>query len=177
MTEMVRLVLAVTLLIAQAPSASALFREGHTGYIGIRYWLQTEDGSRLTEAQAQPGKRYSVQIRSNVAGLLMVFVTADGSELTSPTHPPYGGMELRPGSEFTLPGTFRLVQDVSSERLVFLFARSQTEMVRTAVQAMEKLGRLGPSLVSETVAEGAELGTYVVNRHGNPSSATMRMTR
>lgn len=107
----------------------------------------------------------------------MVFLTADGSELTFQTHPPYGGLELRSGGEFKLPGTYRLAQDGSAERLVFLFARSQTEMVRTSDQAIEKLARLGPALISETVAKGAELGTYVVNRYGAPLSATIRLTR
>jgi hypothetical protein len=174
---MTRLVLAVTLLATQTPSASALFRAGSTQYVGIQYWLQNEDGSRLTEAQAKPARQYSVYLRSNVGGFLMVFSTADDSELTFKTSPPYGGLELRADGEFKLPGTYRLAQDGSSERLVFLVARSQTEMVRTSDQAIEKLARLGPALISETVAEGAELGTYVVNRSGAPTSATIRLTR
>lgn len=107
----------------------------------------------------------------------MVFLTADGSELTFQSHPPYGGLQLGPGGEFKLPGTYHLAQDGSSERLVFLFARSQTEMVRTFDQAIEKMARLGPALISETVGEGAELGTYVVNRNGAQSSGTIRLTR
>jgi hypothetical protein len=171
---MAGLLLAVT---AQSPSASALFRAGDTRYVGIRYWLQAEDGTRLTEAQAQAGKQYSVHLRSNVAGFLMVFLTADGSELTPKTYPPYGGLQLQPGGEFRVPGTFHLAPGGSSDGLVFLFARSQTEMVRTFDQALEKLARLTPALISETVAEGAEPGTYVVNRNGAQPSAVIRMTR
>ena len=174
---MTRLVLAATLLATQAPSVSALFRSGSTQYVGIRYWLQDEGGTRLTEAQAQPASRYSVHFRSNVGGFLVVFVAADRSELTSRTYPPYAGLELQPGGEFRLPGTYRLARDGSSDYLVFLFARSQTEMVRTFDQAVEKLTRLGPDLVSEKVAEGAELGTYVLNRSGAQSSATICLTR
>lgn len=172
-----RLVLAVTLLATQPPSASALFQSGSTQYVGIRYWLQNEGGSRLIEAQAEPAERYSVHFRSNFGGFLMVFSAGDGSELTPRTYPPYGGLELQPGGEFRLPGTYRLARDGSPEYLVFLFARSQTEMVRTFDQALEKLARLGPDLISETVSEGAELGTYVVNRSGAQSSATIRLTR
>jgi hypothetical protein len=176
---MTRLILAVAVLgaAAQAPSASGPFRSGDTRYQGIRYWLQQEDGRRLTEAQAQPGKPYSVHFRSSVAGFLMVFLTTDGSELTPRTDQRYGGLQLAPGGEFRIPGTYRLAPDGSSERLVFLFARSQTEMVRSSDQATDKLARLKPSLVSETVAEGDELGTYVVNPHGAPLSAVIRLTR
>jgi hypothetical protein len=84
---------------------------------------------------------------------------------------------LQPGGEFRVPGTFRLTPDGSSEGLVFLFARSQTEMVRTFDQALEKLARLTPALISETIAEGAEVGTYVVNRGGAQPSAIIRVTR
>jgi hypothetical protein len=176
---MTRRVLAVALLAAatQTPSASEVFRAGNTQYVGIRYWLQKEDGSRLTEAQAQPGNQYSVHLRSSVAGFLMVFLTADGSELTPRTLPPYGGLQLQSGGEFRLPGTYRLAPDGSSGGLVFLFARSQTEMVRTVDQAIEKLARLTPDLISETVAEGTELGTHVFNRRGAQPSAIIRLTR
>ena len=174
---MTRLVLVATLLATQSPSASTLFRSGSTQYVGIRYWLQNEGGSRLIEAQAQPAGQYSFHLRSNVAGFLVVFSAADGSELTPRTYPKYAGLELQPGGEFRLPGTYHVARDGSSEGLVFLFARSQTELVRTVDQAIEKLARLGPDLISETVAEGAELGTYVVNRNGAQSSATIRLTR
>ena len=50
-------------------------------------------------------------------------------------------------------------------------------MVRTSDQALEKLARLGPALASEIVADGAELGTYVVNRQGAQSAGTIRLTR
>jgi hypothetical protein len=86
-------------------------------------------------------------------------------------------LELRQGGEFTLPGTYHLAQNGSSERIVFLFARSQTEVVRTSNQAIEKLARLGPALISETLADGVELGTYVVNRNGAQPSAAIRLTR
>jgi hypothetical protein len=174
---MTRLVLFATLVATHAPSASALFRAGSVQPVVIRYWLQNEDGSRLTEAQAQPAGRYSLHFRSNVAGFLVVFSAADGAELTPRTYSPYAGLELQSGGEFRLPGTYRLPRDGSSEYLVFLFARSQTELVRTIDQALEKLARLGPDLISETVSEGAELGTYVVNRSGAQSSATIRLTR
>src|SRR5262245_44383752 len=108
---MTRLVLVATLLATQAPSASALFRAGSTQYVGIRYWLQNEGGSRLTEEQAQPAERYSVHLRSNVAGFLVVFSAADGSELTPRTYSPYAGLELQSGGEFRLPGTYRLARD------------------------------------------------------------------
>jgi hypothetical protein len=174
---MTRFILAAALLVPQAPSASALFRQWNTQYVGIQYWLQSEDGRRLTEAQAQPAKQYTVHLRSNVAGLLVVFLTGSGSELTPGTYPPYAGLELQSGGEFRLPGTYHLAEGGSSERLVFLFARSQTEIVRTSDQAIAKLARLAPDLVSETIAAGAELGTYVVHRSGGQSSGTIRLTR
>ena len=133
---MTRLVLVATLLATQAPSVSALFRSGSTQYVGIRYWLQNEGGTPLTESQAPPASRYSVHFRSNVAGFLVAFSGADGPELTSRTCPPYAGLELQPGGEFRLPGAYRLARDGSSEYLVFLFARSQIEVVRTFDQAV-----------------------------------------
>jgi hypothetical protein len=167
----------LSLAAARPQTASELFRGGSTQYVGIRYWLQAEDGSRLTEVKAQPGKQYSIHLRCNVGGFLIVFSTADGSELTDRTHPPYAGSVLQPGSEFRIPGTFRLTPDGASEELVFLFARSQTELVRTFDQALEKLARLTPALISETIAGGADLGTYVVNRNGAQPSAIIRVTR
>jgi len=56
--------------------------------------------------------------------------------------------------------------------------------VGTAQQALEKLARLrvrtgphGLSLITETVNDGAGLGTYVVNRDGAPLATTIRLTR
>jgi hypothetical protein len=151
--------------------------------VAIQYWLQAEDGRRLTESQAQPGTRYSLHLRNNVGGYLTVFLTTDGTELTTPNGP-YPGQLLPPDTEFVAPGTLRLTAEGSSERVVFLFARSQTERVRTAEQALEKLDRLrertganGPALVTETVGEGPDVGTYVVNRYGAQPASTIRLAR
>jgi hypothetical protein len=181
---MTHLVFAILLLtgVAQSNGAHSMFRVGDWNNVAIQYWLQAEDGHRLTESQAQPGTRYSLHLRNNVAGFLTVFLTADGTELT--TRNGNAGQLLPPDSEFVAPGTLRLTAEGSLEQVVFLFARSQTEQVATASQALAKLDRLrqrtgayGPALVTETVGEGPDVGTYVVNRYGAQPASTIRLAR
>ena len=175
---MTTLLLTCMFSIAQTTSASALFEERRANQVGILYWLQDEQlDVRLTESDARVGRRYHVYFRSNVGGFLVVFLTVDGSELTARTFPPYTGLSLRPGDEFRLPGTFELAQPGSTHGLVFLFARSQTEMVRTAGQALDKLDQLRSNLVLENAARGPEIGTYVVNRAGHQPAAIIGVTR
>jgi len=166
----------------QTDSAAALYRSGGTQFVGFHYWLQAEDGTRLTEAQAQEGKGYSLHLRNNVGGYLSVFVTVDGVQLTPMDE--YAGFQLQGNEGYVARGPFRLAPEASAERIVVLFARSQTEQVRTAQQALEKLGTLraqagpyGLSLVTEIVKDGAGLGTYVVHRDGGQPSTTIRLTR
>lgn len=166
----------VLILAAQVPgeTAQSLFRRGSTEYVGIQYWLQTEDGTRVTEAAAHPNARYELHMRCNVAGFLTVYLI-DGAELTSMSSPPYAGLELKAGGWFKAPGTFRLTGGKAG--MVFLFARSQSEQVRTADEGLAKLERLRAALVSGTVSEGADLGTYVVNSQGNQPAGTIRLVR
>jgi hypothetical protein len=81
------------------------------------------------------------------------------------------------GAQYRVPGTFQLAPADSSERIVFLFARSQTEMVRTADQAIANLERVKTDLISETLPKGPDVATYIVNRTGGQPAAVIRLTR
>jgi hypothetical protein len=176
---MIRLIAAIALLgcaVAQPERASALYRQNGVQYVGICYWLQGDDGSRVAESQAKPDRRYSLHIRNNVAGFLSVWSTADGTQLT-PMPTPWVGLEMAPPGEFVPSGVFRIAPENSPQGLFVLFARSQTEQVTTVAEGLAKLERLKHSQVAETVTEGVNVGTYVVNLFGNQPATTIRLMR
>ena len=154
--------------------------------VGIHYWLQASDGTRFTERMpSAPTRRFTLHIRSNTGGLLGVWSTSDGAMLP-PTYGGYPGHPIQRFAEYVVPGDFRLSQSESDGRVVVLFARSQTEQVREAPDALRKLDRLGkvihldgqPSVLTEIdESTGLSVGTYVVNRNGNQPGAALPITR
>jgi hypothetical protein len=175
----IRRIAAMALLgcaVAQPERASVLYRQNGVQYVGICYWLQGDDGRRVAESQAKPDRRYSLHIRNNVAGFLSVWSMADRAQLT-PMPTPWVGLEMAPPGEFVPSGVFRIAPENSPQGLFVLFARSQTEQVNTVAEGLAKLERLKPSQVTETVTEGVNAGTYVVNLFGNQPATTIRLIR
>jgi hypothetical protein len=153
------------------------------GHVGIHYWLETRDGTRVATTRARVDVTYALHMRSNTEGLLTVWSDPTGLQLT-PMQSQWAGYRLDAGHEYVVAGTFRPARS-TSEGTVFVFARSQTEVPRTADGTREKLrllsGRLAadglPSLVSETDEETTgQIGTYVVNRDGNQPAAEIPLT-
>jgi hypothetical protein len=171
----------------QAATAKLLFHgQNPFGWVGIQYWLQTDDGIRLTErTAASVAGVFTLHIQSNTLGYLGVWTTADGAMLT-PRYQGYDGHRLVGHTEFVVPGRFRLSTPAEEGRVVILFARSQTEMVVDHIAAIEKLNRLSAMLgndgLSSVVAEADDttrggIGTYVVNRDGRQPGTVIALTR
>lgn len=142
-------------------------------FVGIEYWLQDKAGARLTEHRIAPGVRYTLHIKSNSAGFLGVWTTLDGERLTA-DYEGYPGHRLEAHTSYRVPGDFRKSSSASEGSVVVLFSRSQTEQVRTAEQALQKLGRLRPYLFSEP---GAKVSTFVYHREGGQPSVEIPVTR
>lgn len=168
-------------------SAKALFHgQNPFGWVGIQYWLQTSDGTRVTERTAASfGGTFTLHIQSNTPGFLGVWTTADGAMLT-PRYGGYSGHLLVGHTEYVVPGRFRPSPSNEEGRVVILFARSQTEMVAAPSHAIAKLNRLAtrlgtdglPSVVIEAddMTQGA-IGTYVVNRNGAQPGTVIALAR
>jgi len=177
MTRLIGAIALIACALAQPERASALYHQNSVQYVGICYWLQADDGSRVTESQAKPDQRYSLHIRNNVAGFLSVWSIADGQQLT-PMPTPWVGFEMSPPGEFVVSGVFRIAPENSPQGLFVLFGRSQTEHVKTVAEGLAKLERLKRAgQVTETVTEGADVGTYVVNPFGNQPATTIKLMR
>lgn len=145
--------------------------------VGIQYWFENGQGARFARARdAGVGARVHLHVQSNTDGFLGVWMT-DGSQ---------EGMELTPGGEwagyrieahhdYAVPAEITVPARGSATRVLILFARSQTEQVRTAAQAREKIRRVsmvkardGASAIvqeADTSTPG-QIGTYVVHRMG-----------
>ena len=174
-------------LAQQEGTAKALFHgQNPFGWVGIQYWLQTSDGTKLTERRAASmSGTFTLHIQSNTPGFLGVWTTADGAMLT-PSYQGYAGHRLVGHTEFVVPGRFRLSTPAADGRVVILFARSQTEMVSDPSTAIEKLNRLRamlgsdglPSVVVEADdATQGRIGTYVVNRDGRQPGTVIALSR
>jgi hypothetical protein len=153
-----------------------MFQRGAPGFVGIHYWLERADGSRLSVDRAAPDTPYTLHIVTNTGAFLTVWATADGAELT-PRATQWPGLDLKPNGEFVPSGKFRLAPESASARVFMLLARSQTEQVGSVADGLAKLERLKPSIATETVDGGADLGTYVVNVRGAQAAATVRLMR
>jgi hypothetical protein len=168
-------------------SAKALFH-GHNpfGWVGIQYWLETSDGTRLTErTAASVGSTFTLHIQSNTLGYLGVWTTADGAMLT-PRYEGYAGHRLDGHTEYIVPGRFRLSASAADGRVVILFARSQTEMTSVASAAIEKVDRLRGMMGSDgfpSVAVESDdrtvggIGTSIVNRDGRQPGTVVALSR
>jgi hypothetical protein len=150
-----------------------------TAPVGIQYWFENEQGTRFAQARdAGVGARVRMHIQSNTEGFLTVWMTdrshETGIELT-PIQGQWAGSLMEPRRDYAVPGEMTVPDAGSDTRVLILFARSQTEQVRTAAQAHEKIRRLsaavardgGLAIVQETdTLTPGQVGTYVVHRAG-----------
>lgn len=173
--------LVATVLTGAAPraqsNAKVLFDSGGPRAVGIHYWLETKNGVRLTERTAASANgRFTLHVRSNTAGFLSVWTTADGRLLTS-EYNGYPGHRIEAAVEYVAPGDFRVSASAAEGLVVVLFARSQTEQVRNLGDAWNKLSKLLPSIVRQSDENPGAVGTYVVNRDGNQPGVEIALTR
>jgi len=147
--------------------------------VGIQYWFENEQGTRFTQARdAGVGARVRMHIQCNTGGWLTVWITdksqEGGIQLTT-MEGQWAGYLMEPRRDYAIPGEITVPAAGSDTRVLILFARSQTEQVRTAAQAHEKIRRLsaavardgGLAIVQETdTLTPGQVGTYVVHRAG-----------
>jgi hypothetical protein len=165
--------LAVALAAFAMPAPAGSAASGLNQFVGIEYWLESKAGLRLTEHTIAPGVRYTLHIKSNSAGFLGVWTTSNGERVT-PDYEGFSGHRLEAHTVYVAPGDFRKSSSPSDGSVVVLFSRSQTEQVRTAEQALQKLNRLGPALFSEPGAKGS---TFIYHRDGAQPAVQISITR
>lgn len=178
--------------VAAQSGAKALFHgpAGSTanpfGPVGIQYWFENEHGTRFTQArEAGVGARVHVHVRCNTEGFLTVWMTdksPDGGIQLTPEL--WAGYLMEPGRDYVVPGEITIPATGSDTRVLILFARSQTEQVRTAAQAREKIRRLSMfsardgalAIVQEAdTSTPGQVGTYVVHREGAQAGAEIEI--
>jgi len=142
-------------------------------FVGIEYWLQDKSGLKLSEGTIAPGVRYALHIKSNSTGFLGVWTTADGTRWT-PDYEGFPGHRVEAHSIYVVPGDFRKSSSPTDGSVVILFARSQTEQVKTSEDALRKLSRLKPALFSEPGATGS---TFIFHRDGGQPAVEIAVTR
>ena len=148
------------------------------GPVGIQYWFENEQGTRFTQArEAGVGARVRLHIETNTEGFLTVWITTgsdEGIQLT-PMEGQWTGYRLEGRREYVVPGEITIPPVGSGTRVLVLFARSQTEQVRSAAGAREKIRRLlsapardgALAIVQEAdTSTPGHVGTYVVHREG-----------
>ena len=155
------------------PTAKALFYAASDVHCGIHYWLEAEDGTRLTEgtAAARQG-RFTVHIRENAcAGYLTVWNVSNGRELTPRDERVSGGGRwsgyLMSDRAYVVPGSFEFSEGGGPTHLVIVWARSQTEVAHTAPDALARVKDMPRwmSIVRQVdESTPGEIGTYVMNR-------------
>ena len=147
--------------------------------VGIQYWFENEQKTRFAQArEAGVGARVRLHVQSNTTGFLTVWMTdksqQGGIQLT-PMEGEWAGYLMEPRRDYVVPVEITVPAAGSDTRVLILFARSQTEQVRTAAQAREKIRRLSMAaardgalaIVQETdTSTPGQVGTYVVHRAG-----------
>lgn len=148
------------------------------GPVGIQYWFENEQGTRFTQAHdAGVGARVRLHVQCNTEGWLTVWMTdksqEGGVQLTPERE--WAGYLMEPRRDYVVPVEITVPAAGSDTRVLILFARSQTEQVRTAAQAREKIQRISmatardgaSAIVQETdTSTPGQVGTYVVHRWG-----------
>ena len=167
---------------ADAPSgAKALFHSpagssaNPFGPVGIQYWFENEQGTRFTQARdAGVGARVRLHVQCNTEGFLTAWMTDNSQEGGIQLTPErvWAGYLMEPRRDYVVPGEITVP---AATRVLILFARSQTEQVRTVAGAREKIRRLsmavardgGLAIVQEAdTSTPGQTGTYVVRREG-----------
>src|SRR3954468_270730 len=149
------------------------------GPVGIQYWFENEQGPRFTQArEAGVGARVHLHVQCNTAGFLTVWMTDKSQEAgiqLTPMREQWAGYLIEPRRDYVVSREIAVPDAGSDTRVLIVFARSQTEQVRTAAQAREKIRRLsaavardgGSAIVQETdTLTPGQVGTYVVHREG-----------
>ena len=142
-------------------------------HCGIHYWLQTEDGTPVTEnrARSMPGE-FTLHLRNNIAsGFLTVWELSEGRELTPKDDRWSGGGRwsgiVMTEQVYIVPGVFEFRSGDAAKHVVIVWARSQTEVAHSAARARARVKEMPAwmSIVSELdESTPGEIGTYVVNR-------------
>ena len=155
------------------PAAS---RANPRGPVGIHYWFENEQGTRFTRAHdAGGGARVHLHVQSNTEGWLTVWMADKGQPSGIQLTPErmWAGYPMEPGRDYVVPSTITVPATGSDTRVLILFARSQTEQVRTAAGAREKIRQLSAAapdgalaIVQESDNSTGQVGGYVVNRLG-----------
>jgi hypothetical protein len=140
---------------------------------GIHYWLEAEDGTRVTErtAMGMPG-RFTLHIRNNIGGgFLTVWDVTQERELTPRDDRVGGGGRwsghLMSDAVYRVPGAFEFSKGESATHLVVVWARSQSEVAHSAERARARVKEMPAWMrIVREVDESTpgEVGTYVVNR-------------
>jgi hypothetical protein len=157
--------------------------------VGIRYWFDNEQGTRFAQARdAGVGARVHMHIQSNTEGWVTVWMTdkspEGGIQLTPDRVWP--GFMMEPRRDYVLPGDITVPAAGSDTRVLILFARSQTEQVRTAAEAREKIRRLSMAaapdgalaIVQETdTSTPGQVAAYVVHRNGAQAGVEIDISR
>jgi len=144
-------------------------------HCGIHYWLQSANGTKLTERTARSAiGPFTVHLRNNVGhGFLTVWNVSTGREMTPLDPDPqingggrWHGYRMSE-AVYEVPGTFTFRSDDSATRLIIVWARSQTEVPDSAADAQRRLIDMPawmPIVRESDDATPGEIGTYVMNR-------------
>ena len=142
-------------------------------HCGVHYWLEAEDGTRVTERRAigMPGT-FTLHIRNNIGGgFLTVWDVTQERELTPRDERVSGGGRwsgyLMSDAVYRVPGAFEFSKGESATHLVVVWARSQSEVAHSAERARARVKEMPAwmSIVKEVDdSTPGEVGTYVVNR-------------
>ena len=149
------------------------------GPVGIHYWFENEQATRFAQArEAGVGARVRLHVQCNTGGWLTVWMTdksQEGGIQLTPMEGEWAGHLMEPRRDYVVPVKITVPAAGSDTRVLILFARSQTEQVRAAAQAREKIRRVSMAMArdgaSAIVQEAdtstpGQIGTYVVNRMG-----------
>ncbi|HEX6463791.1 MAG TPA: hypothetical protein VFZ98_05040 [Vicinamibacterales bacterium] len=154
-----------------------------TTFVGVHYWFENDRGVKFADPpSAGLGAKVRMHLRGNTPAFLTVWMsdaTHKSLELTTRSDAgPEGrwtGYRLDRDLDYVVNGDFEVASVERATRVIFLFARSQTEQVNSFSAGQEKLQRIasgtasdgGPLLVREVDrSTPGQVGTYVVNRGG-----------
>ena len=150
-----------------------------TAFVGVHYWFENDRGVKFADpASAGLGARVRMHLRGNTPAFLTVWMSDSrhrSLELTTRSDGPWTGYLLERDLEYVVNGEFEVAPVDRATRIIFLFARSQTEQVDSFSSCQEKL----QGIASRTASDGGsvlvrevdratpgQIGTYIVHRHG-----------
>jgi hypothetical protein len=163
--------------VQSAPLRQVKPPDGKLQFVGIHYWFEDAGHQQVTAFQAASlGGAYRLHIRSNVPGFMGIW-SVDGQrlQLTPEQLSGYGANTVVPERNYIVSGDYEFSPSSRPTSLFVLFSRSETETVRTAADARNKLDDIAsriskkglPQLVHETESSRTgQVGHYVVNQTG-----------